>query len=598
MLYLLFIIWLMSSCLWLAAAAGLLLARSRGYREASLACVLLSPICLVLGRASEAYWGWIALSFTVAILWWSGGWLLRRKDLQEQDRNHSSMRFSIRMLLGLTAVIGWFLFVVARTQRLDLVAWRSVFAISLVFALMAVLIEFVHYSTKSLSVVRRWLIRASAPLLIGLVFPLVMFDDLLPAFLDSSCEWPPSPAMAMFSFGNPGRTRAWWFAIGALFALKMLLIPSPSLWSLHGTKHRGISAAILIVIAAIPLWVGIQLTQNPQKDVVDSDLAAAYNDLVSVCNESERSVYASTVATYSEWDKVPLAEQQSVLQQTSQLIDRLKETIDKPARIPLDYTINDINTSHFSSSRLFSKLLISHAEAKLIFDPDNALTILMLNERLGATLQKGGLLIDSLLGMAVSSTGRGCMKIEIAKFSPSARDQAALAIIRCLDEADSPEIIFARDRHWSNAVWWIAYVQNIARSFIGIQADQQFFPADLALARNIADQRLMVIELLLHNYHDENGRYPKSVDEVITSTHHGINVDPFTTNGEAFRYRTTDVGYILYSLGENRIDDGGEFKPRFGQFQGNDHSLERYLLPDDLDEPISESDLNNDIDPF
>jgi hypothetical protein len=598
MLYPLFIVWLMSSCLWLAAAAGFLLARSQGYREASLACVLLAPICLVVGRASEAYWGWIALSFTVAILWWSGSWLFRRNDLQEQDRNHSSMRFSIRMLLALTAVIGWFLFVVVRTQRLDLVAWRSVFAISLVFALMAVLIEFIHYKTKLLSVVKRWLIRASAPLLSGLVLPLVIFDDFLPAFLDQYSEWPPSPAAAMFSFGEPGRARVWWFAIGALVALKMLLIPSPSLWSRHSTKHGGISAAMLIVIAAIPLWVGLQLMEIPQKDVVDSDRAEAYKELVSICNECERSIYASTVATYSEWDKVPSAEQQYVLQETAQLIDKLKVILERPTRIPLDYTINDISTSYFSSFRVCSKMLVSHAESKLIFDPDDALTILILNERLGTTLQKGGLLIDSLVGLAVSGTGRGCMKGEMEKFSPSARDQAALAIMRCLDEADSSEIIFARDRHWSNSVWWIAYVQNIARSSIGIQADQQFFPADVALARNIADQRLMVLELLLHNYHSQNGSYPISVDEVVISIYRSINMDPFSKNGDPFRYRTTEAGYILYSLGENGVDDGGEFMPEFGQYQGKDHSLERYLFPDDPKALNSNSDLSNDDDPF
>jgi hypothetical protein len=222
----------------------------------------------------------------------------------------------------------------------------------------------------------------------------------------------------------------------------------------------------------------------------------------------------------------------------------------------------------------------------------------MLNERLGATLQKGGLLIDSLLGMAVSSTGRGCMKVEIAKFSPSTRDQAALAIIRCLDEADSTEVIFARDRNWSNSVWWITHVQNIARNSIGIQADQQFFPADVALARNIADQRLMVLELLLHNYHSQNGCYPISVDEVISASYNGINIDPFSKNGDAFRYRTTEAGYILYSLGENGVDDGGEFKPEFGQFQGKDHSLERYLAPDEPEEQNSNGDLSNDDDPF
>jgi hypothetical protein len=462
MLYPLFIVWLMSSCLWLAAAAGLLLARSRGYREASLVCVLLAPICLLLGRASEAYWGWIALSFTVAILWWSGGWLFRRKDLQEQDRNHSSMRFSIRMLLGLTAVIGWFLFVVARTQMLNIEAWRSVFAISIVFALMAVFIEFIHLRTKSLSVVKRWLIRASALILIGMVLPLVMFDDLLPTFLDSSCEWPPSPAMAMFLFGNPGRARVWWFAIGALFAFKMLLIPSPSLWSLHSAKRRGMSAVVLILIAAIPLWVGIQLTQIPHKDVVDSDRAAAYKELVSVCNECERSIYASTFAKYSEWNKVPSAEQQSVLQQTEMLVDAMDAALEKQIRIPLDYTINDISVLSVTSFRTGARLVTSHAESKLILNPDDALETFLLNEKLGAKLQQGGLFLHALVGIALASDANRGMKVHIASFSSSARERAALEIMKNLNEVDTFETSFARDRNWSNNQSWVTHVQNLS----------------------------------------------------------------------------------------------------------------------------------------
>ena len=509
MLYPLFIVWLMSSCLWLAAAAGLMLARSRGYREASLACVLIAPICLLLGRASEAYWGWIALSFTVAILWWSGGRLFRRKDLREQDRNHSSMRFSIRMLLGLTAVIGWFLFVVARTQRLDLVAWRSVFAISIVFALMAILIEFIHYSTKSLSVVKRWLIRASALLLIGLVLPLVMFDDLLPAFLDSSCEWPPSPAMAMFSFGNPGRARVWWFAIGALFALKMLLIPSPSLWSLHSTKHRGVSAATLIVIAAIPLWVGLQLMEIPKKDVVDSDRAAAYNELVSVCNECERSIYASTLAKYGEWDKVPTAERMSMLHQTEPLVNKLRTILNNPMRVPLEYTISDISLLSLSAFRSCGRLVTSHAQSKAIFSPDDALADFLLTKQLESKLRSGGLLSHSLVGIALGGMSNDGMKVNLTKFSKRAREQAVLSIIRCLKEADSADQIQTRDRNWSNTIWWGTYLQNIVRASFGDVVSQELNPAEVAFRRNNADARMTVIELLLQNYHDDNGCYPE-----------------------------------------------------------------------------------------
>jgi hypothetical protein len=598
MLYPLFIVWLMSSCLWLAAAAGLLLARSRGYREASLACVLLAPICLVLGRASEAYWGWVALSFTVAILWWFGGWLFRRKDLQDQDRNHSSMRFSIRILLGLTAAIGWILFVVARTQRLDSVAWRSVFAISLVFALMAVLIELIHYSTKSLSVVKRWLIRASTPLFIGLVFPLVMFDDLLPAFLESSCEWPPSPAMAMFSFGNTGRARVWWFAIGSLFALKILLIPSPSLWSLHSTKHRGLSAAILIVIAAIPLWVGIQLTQIPQKDFVDSDRAAAYNELVSVCNECERSIYASTIAKYSEWDKVPSAEKQIVLEQTGTLLDALNEALERPIRIPLDYSMNDIAVLPVISFRSCARLVNSHAESKVIINPDDALETFLLSEKMGAKLQQGGLFLHALVGIASAGDANRGMKVHIASFSSAARERAALEIMKNLNEIDTIETLTARDRNWSNNQSWVTHVQNLVQGRLGIGVIQGTYSIDVVVSRYITDRRLMVLELLLQNYHDDKGIYPESLDEVVAPSYREIASDPFSKNGAPFIYRIEDGNFLLYSLGDNGVDDGGEYKPDRVNFYGKDQSLARHLLPAEKEDFTFDGEISEDGESF
>jgi len=501
---------------------------------------------LVLGRASEAYWGWIALSFTVAILWWSGSWLFRRKDLQEQDRNHGSMRFSIRMLLGLTAVIGWFLFVVARTQRLELVAWRSVFAISIVFALIAVFIEFIHFRTKSLSLAKRWLIRVSALLFIGLVFPLVMFDNLLPAFLDSSCAWPPSPAMAMFSLGQPGRARVWWFAIGALFALKMLLIPSPSLWSLHSTKHRGLSAAILIVIAAIPLWVGVQLMETPQKDVVDSDRAAAYKELVSVCNECERSVYASTLAKYSEWNKVPSAEQQSVLQQTMPLLDALDAALEKPIRIPIDYSMNGITVFVFpvTSFRSCARLVVSHAESKVILHPDDALETFLLSENMGAKLQKGGLFIHSLLGIVSAGKAKRGMNV------------------------------------------------------LGIGVIQEIYSMDVALARYITDRRLMILELLLQSYLDEKGIYPKSLDEVVNPSYREIASDPFSKNGAPFLYRIEDGNVLLYSLGENGVDDGGDYRPDRMNVCGKDQSLARHLLPAEKEDSTVDREMSDDADSF
>jgi hypothetical protein len=342
------------------------------------------------------------------------------------------------------------------------------------------------------------------------------------------------------------------------------------------------SAVILIVIAAIPLWVGLQLMEIPQKDVVDSDRAAAYKELVSVCNECERSIYASTVAKYPEWDKVPSAEQQSVLQQTLPLLDALDAALEKPIRIPLDYSMNGIAVFVFpaTSFRSCARLVVSHAESKMILHPDDALETFLLSEKMGAKLQKGGLFIHSLLGIVSAGKANRGMKVHIASFSSSARERAALEIMKNLNEVDTVETLTDRVRNWSNNKSWVTYVQNLIQErFLGIGVIQEFYSMDVALARYITDRRLMILELLLQNYRDEKGIYPESLDEVVNPSYREIASDPFSKNGAPFLYRIEDGNFLLYSLGENGVDDGGDYKPDRMNVCGKDQSLARHLLP-------------------
>jgi hypothetical protein len=98
----------------------------------------------------------------------------------------------------------------------------------------------------------------------------------------------------------------------------------------------------------------------------------------------------------------------------------------------------------------------------------------------------------------------------------------------------------------------------------------------------------MILELLLQNYSDEKGIYPKSLDEVVTPSYREIASDPFSKNGAPFLYRIEDGNVLLYSLGENGVDDGGDYKPDRMNVCGKDQSLARHLLPEETEDSTFE----------
>ncbi len=79
--------------------------------------------------------------------------------------------------------------------------------------------------------------------------------------------------------------------------------------------------------------------------------------------------------------------------------------------------------------------------------------------------------------------------------------------------------------------------------------------ARLAFVRVKAVKAVLAAELALETYHAKNGAYPQNLDEV-KSVFGQVPLDPFIN--EPVKYRRVEKGYIVYSVGENLTDDGGE----------------------------------------
>lgn len=79
--------------------------------------------------------------------------------------------------------------------------------------------------------------------------------------------------------------------------------------------------------------------------------------------------------------------------------------------------------------------------------------------------------------------------------------------------------------------------------------------ARISFVRSRAVKAILTAEVALEIYRVQNRSYPKSLDQ-LKGILDEVPIDPFS--GEALKYKPTEDGYVVYSVGENLVDDGGE----------------------------------------
>ena len=80
-------------------------------------------------------------------------------------------------------------------------------------------------------------------------------------------------------------------------------------------------------------------------------------------------------------------------------------------------------------------------------------------------------------------------------------------------------------------------------------------------AREEAMRRATKLAYATHIFRDRHGRWPVSPAELPAELGETMRIDPFS--GEAFGYRVTEEGPVIYTVSENGVDDGGVHAPRW-----------------------------------
>jgi hypothetical protein len=195
--------------------------------------------------------------------------------------------------------------------------------------------------------------------------------------------------------------------------------------------------------------------------------------------------------------------------------------------------------------------------------------------RLGCAMGRGGLILDDLVGQAVTFMGlEGLIQI-CSELTPD----GSRRLIRDLDAIDasreSAAEVLSRERAyaWAKASAFLR-LQLVLNPTVFRQLSQ---PAEqsceVAHKRTEALIRLLEIDLAVRAYHQEQGAAPDSLAFLIPRYLAKIPVDPFSGRLPIYRQQGDDT-WRLYSVGPDGQDDGGSPIRQFRATSQGDMTLD------------------------
>ena len=506
---------------------------------------------------------------------------VRRKDKAYTAGRASSgtrrfaLRYSILTLLQLTVFLAISMAVAAKLPVLNVRAWQSVVLIGLVFGSATLLgLWIVHGRLLRWW----WRIALGVPLAIWLSLPLVWGDWLLLTFQGTYPWPPPEPGALLFAGMYGGYGEDDYITIWIPMVASTIGITSIVLWLLAGVVAIGSTAAgqpsranrsawkkiaactVLLPLAAMltvpPAYIYYRLmTPLPIPETVLPN-PNGYDDLIAAGKLAEKWKFNNT--TYGP-EEAPLDELSAAVKEMQTAYERLEIGLNRPVKVPVEYSSEDLSwTISIQSIRCLARALQGRGYlAKLEGRPDDAEKSFLDTVRLGYFCRRGGLVVDALVGAAISGIGQG----GLYKLRGELTSKQCAELIRVLDkleeQAEPCEDIIYRDRVYDqHATGWHGHLNLILWNI----ADETSYSPDAfrsAFAREQAMSRLLRTELAIQLWRATHSTLPETLDDLVSDYLPEVPVDPFDPKGNLLRYRRTNDSYLLYSVGFDNTDDGG-----------------------------------------
>ena len=567
---------------------------------------------LLLIPAYEPFVAFMLQGAVVAIGVQCYRWWCRRKD--DAAESTPGARFSLASLLLVMVFVAVGAAVAVRVPEQNLYAWQSIFLFGLVGGASILLPLWVVHG-KSV----RWSLRLGLGLGLGLVLmpvislPLAGGDWIVLSFV-AYTSWPPEPDVGI-SLGINGQYQegeligVWAPIVSCVAMISLFVIWMRSVISASGatavalSSRRSISrrrillsGLLLVVVFAVslsPAFIYYRLMTPIPIPVTTLPNPNGWDDLAAAGKLAETSSQANVLSNYDTVTKDQLV---TAVAAYASIYEQMKVGLDRQVRYPLDYS--KWGMDHLSSMRALARAIavrsrLAKIEGRYEASAESSLECI----RFGYALRRGGLIIESLIGIACSRIGRHWI-YDIHEDLSTTQCVSLIEFLSDLEtQVEPPEEYILRDRIWSQyGFGWHGHLIQIFDDHMG---GSSFYTEDALFMSSKGEQgemRLLQLELAIQAWRSTYNELPDSLNDLIPQYLDEIPLDPFSEAGSLLQYRRSEDGYVLYSVGYNGTDDGGAAPDEDDVvgYDSGDLRLDIRFGPDPI--PSSEEDLEDEQD--
>jgi hypothetical protein len=526
---------------------------------------VLSPLLLV-----PAYEPFVALALQGAVV--AGGvsigrWALSRKRRKRLEGDEVTgvgpqWRFSMATLLLAMVLCGVAAAVASQAPRLNWLAWQSVALIGVTGGLATLLGWWAATRKQWRGRLAASAIALTLAWLLG--YGLHLGDWLAPSLTDFGFNWPPDNDPTLASVFSGGEfAPVWLITVPSIAALVLTMVVvvfallglrrSPP--RMNANRYATWAAKLCIVasatlIAAPAIAVLCRLLTPERAPIVTIPEPNAFDVFVeaggSISNATINSAnFDQSTATRGQLKKA-----------VDEVVDALRQAragFSMESVSPVDYSFGAeiLPLEQIQNLRSLARAFSAESRlARLDGDDERSLNSGLDAIQLGYQSRNGGLLVEALVGMAITGVGKSSV-FETHRKLTAEQCFNAIRRIEAAELAREPmEAVLHRDYLWElHAGGWHSRLYAILSRL----CDERTTGED-AFAMEEATTSLLKAHLQLRAYRLEHGSLPETWEG---SGLPPMPTDPWDPESKPLRYLRTDDGFVLYSVGPNGVDDGG-----------------------------------------
>ena len=280
-------------------------------------------------------------------------------------------------------------------------------------------------------------------------------------------------------------------------------------------------------VAAVLLVAALMLTlSQPAPAPPPLPMANGYDDFVKAGGMLADS--ASDYGTMSE------EELRTFVNKNAAALKLVREGLGRECRVPLDFSAtNPAYMGNLAAIKRLAQAMTAEGRlAEMENRPADAAAAYLAVMRLGVAISHGGLIIDSLVSIAIDIIGT----VRMEKLAPTLNAQqcreAASALESCEAQREPTDTIMRQERAWARRTG--GFKGQIVRLLMFKSLKQT---EGKWVAKAKAQQtrtRLLLVQLAARAYELEKGQRPKSLADLVPAYLKGIPQDPVTGTNMAY----------------------------------------------------------------